>query len=102
MSIQQPDKFLFDVLVNLTVASECFAALLIPGQCTDKAGVFYLLIEIADKGTTRHVAAGYLIDVASFLFTGFGIENGDDSFYFTGSENALDCIVVFLRLLAPH
>lgn len=67
-----------------------------PRQSADKAWVFYLLIEVADKCASSHVTAGYLIDGASFLFTGFGIENGDDSFYFTGSENALDCIVVFL------
>lgn len=31
------------------------------GQGSDKAGVFYLLIEVADKGTACHVAADYFM-----------------------------------------
>ena len=97
LSIQESDKLLFYVLIYLTVAGEGLASLLVPGQSPDKAGIFYLLIEIADKGTASHVATGDLVYWATFFFSSFWVEDGNDSCYSAGRENTFNCIVVLLR-----
>ena len=91
------NKILFHFLVNVAITGESLAALFVAGECSDKIGVFDLLVDVADKCTSSKVAACNLVDSSLFLIAGSGIQHSNNTGDTASGKNFLDGIVVFLR-----
>ena len=97
MLVEEVDKFLLHVLVNVTVAGECLASFLVATERTYKVWILDFLVEIADESAPGEVAAGNFIDWPLFLLASGGVEYCHQSVNSTDGENLLDSHIVFLR-----
>ena len=86
------DKFAFHVLVNFTVSCKSLATYGMTTQSSDKILVFHLLVEVAYKGSPRHVTGCDGIN----RYTGCRIEASNKACDSGGFEDFLDGFIIFL------
>ena len=95
--LQQTDKFLLHVLVDVAVAGEGSASFGVAAEWADKIRVFDFLIKVADEGASGEVAAGDFVNGPFLLFPGGRIQYCHHTGHTASLEYFLDGDIVFLR-----
>ncbi len=95
-SFQKIDHGALEVLVNLAVTSEGFAALGMAAHRTDCIGVLHVLIDAADEGAARHVATCDLVERLQLMLSSQRIKNRHLPVQPCQFECFLDIDIVFL------
>ena len=96
--LKNAECVLLDILVDVPVSGQSFAAFLVAAHRADDAWILDILVDIATECPSGHMAAGILTYRYSHLLSGRRVKQGDHTIDSCKLENLLDGHVIILFL----